>query len=154
MEKSRTGERQVSMAVSPKSDVPLEGIAGKDVIILDDMVRTGSTVVECCRLLREGHPNKIVFGVTHFYASPEGRENLNSPALDEILSLNTIPSILNRDSQGRLRKKMVVLKIEKWIARFLLEHLGKNASKFDRNFYSVDMSSKNPRWRPTVSPGR
>jgi ribose-phosphate pyrophosphokinase len=154
MEKSRTGERQVRMAVSAKSDIQLADIAGKDVIILDDMVRTGSTVVECCRLLREGNPNKIVFGVTHFYASPEGRENLNSPDLDEILSLNTIPSILNRDSQGRLRKKMVVLKIEKWIARFLLQHLGKNASKFDRNFYSVDMSSKNPRWRPTVSPGR
>lgn len=154
MEKSRTGERQVSMDVSDKSDIGLEQLAGKDVVILDDMVRTGSTVVECCRLLRGGNPHKIAFGVTHFYSSPEGRENLNAPALDEILSLNTIPSILNRDSQGRLRKKMVVLKIEKWIARFLLGHLGKNTSKFDRDFYSVDMSSKNPRWRPNISPGR
>ena len=91
-----------------------------------------------------------MFGVTHFYSSPEGRENLNSPALDEILALNTIPSILNRDSQGRLRKKMVVLKIEKWIARFLLDHLGKDTSKFDDDFYSVDMSTKNPRWRPNL----
>lgn len=154
MEKSRTGERQVRMQVSSRSDVPLEGIAGRDVIILDDMVRTGSTVVECCRLLREGNPNKIIFGVTHFYASPEGRENLNSPLLDEILSLNSIPSILNRDSQGRLRKKMVVLKIEKWIARFLLEYLGKDPSKFSRDFYSVDMSSKNPRWRPNLGNGK
>ena len=154
MEKSRTGERQVRMSVSPQSDITLEQLAGKDVIILDDMVRTGSTVVECGRLLREGNPHKVVFGVTHFYSSPEGRENLNSPALDEILSLNTIPSILNRDSQGRLRKKMVVLKIEKWIARFLLRHLGKNAAKFDRDFYSVDMSTKNPRWRPNLTAGR
>jgi ribose-phosphate pyrophosphokinase len=154
MEKSRIGERQVRMAVSPHSDAALEQIAGKDVIILDDMVRTGSTVVECCRLLREGNPRKVAFGVTHFYSSPEGRENLNSPALDEILSLNTIPSILNRDSQGRLRKKMVVLKIEKWIARFLLGHLGKSAAKFDRDFYSVDMSTKNPRWRPNIASGR
>jgi ribose-phosphate pyrophosphokinase len=150
MEKSRTGERQVRMAVSDQSDVQLEDLAGKDVIILDDMVRTGSTVVECARLLREGNPRKVVFGVTHFYSSPEGRENLNSPALDEILSLNTIPSVLNRDSQGRLRKKMVVLKIEKWIARFLLDYLGKEHGKFDRDFYSVDMSSKNPRWRPDL----
>jgi ribose-phosphate pyrophosphokinase len=153
MEKSRTGERQVRMQVSAQSDVTLEQIAGKDVIVLDDMVRTGSTVVECCRLLREGNPRKVVFGVTHFYSSPEGRENLNSPALDEILSLNTIPSILNRDSQGRLRKKTVVLKIEKWIARFLLGHLGKDVSKFERDFYSVDMSSKNPRWRPPAVNG-
>jgi ribose-phosphate pyrophosphokinase len=55
--------------------------------------------------------------------------------------------VLNRDSQGRLRKKMVVLKIEKWIARFLLQYLGQSAGQFANDFYSVDMSSKNPRWR-------
>jgi ribose-phosphate pyrophosphokinase len=150
MEKNRTGERQVSMQVGAESDLKLEDIAGKDIIVLDDMVRTGNTIIECCKLLWEGKPNKVCFGVTHFYSSPEGRENLNSPYLSEILALNTIPSILNRDSQGRLRKKIVVLKIEKWIARFLLQNLGDpvGVSKFERDFYSVDMSSKNPRWRP------
>ena len=147
MQKSRTGERQVSMTVSSSSDIKLSELAGKDVIVLDDMVRTGSTIVECCRQLREGNPKKICFGLTHFYSSPEGRENLNSRYLDEILTLNTIPSVLNRDTQGRLRKKMVVLKIEKWIARFLMQYLGRDASKFERDFYSVDMSTKNPRWR-------
>jgi ribose-phosphate pyrophosphokinase len=78
------------------------------------------------------------------------RENLNSPHIDEILTLNTIPSILNRDSQGRLRKKLVVLKIERWIARFLLGYLGRGDSVVERDFYSVDMSSKNPRWRPAA----
>lgn len=149
MEKKRYGERSVRITVSDQSDTKLEDIEGKDVIVLDDMVRTGSTIVECCKVLREGRPNKICFGVTHFYSSPEGRENLNSKYVDEILTMNTIPSILNRDSQGRLRKKLVVLKTEKWIARFLLKHLGEDSSKFDRDFYSVDMSSKNPRWRPT-----
>ena len=43
-------------------------------------------------------------------------------AVDEILTLNTLPTILNRDVQGRLRKKLVVLKIEKWLA----QELGKN----------------------------
>ncbi len=148
MQKSRFGERQVSMTLSDQSDIRLEDLEGKDVIVLDDMVRTGSTIVECCRQLRAGNPRKVCFGVTHFYASPEGRENMNSRDLDEILALNTIPSILNRDTQGRLRKKMVVLKIEKWIARFLMQHLGRDASKFSEDFYSVDMSSKNPRWRP------
>jgi ribose-phosphate pyrophosphokinase len=148
MEKVRNGERKVSMTVSKESDLQMVGIKGKDVIVLDDMVRTGSTIVECCRLLRQGSPNKICFGVTHFLSSAEARENLNSKFVDEILTLNTIPAILNRDSQGRLRKKLVVLKIEKWIARFLLNYMGKGAQKFDKDFYSVDMSSKNPRWRP------
>ncbi|HKP97410.1 MAG TPA: phosphoribosyltransferase family protein [Fibrobacteria bacterium] len=148
MEKVRDGERKVSMTVGKESDLSLEGIQGKDVIVLDDMVRTGSTIVECCRLLRQGNPNKICFGVTHFLSSAEARENLNSKFVDEILTLNTIPAILNRDSQGRLRKKLVVLKIEKWIARYLLTYMGKSAQKFEKDFYSVDMSSKNPRWRP------
>jgi ribose-phosphate pyrophosphokinase len=146
MQKSRSGERQVTMSLSDQSDVGIEHLQGKDVIVLDDMVRTGSTIIECCRLLRGGYPRKICFGVTHFYASPEGRENLNSHDLDEILTLNSIPSILNRDIQGRLRKKMVVLKIEKWIAQFLLQHLGHDASRWDGDLYSVDISSKNPRW--------
>jgi ribose-phosphate pyrophosphokinase len=148
MAKERAGERSVKATVSDLSDVGLEQLAGKDVIVLDDMVRTGSTIVECCKLLREGRPNKICFGVTHFYSSPEARENLSSPHLDEILTLNTIASVLNRDSQGRLRKKMVVLKIEEWVARFLLQYLGKDASAYATELYSVDMSSKNPRWRP------
>ena len=147
MEKERTGERQVSMSIGRCSDLSLDEIAGKDVIVLDDMVRTGATIVECCRLLREGKPRRVCFGVTHFLSGAEIRENLNSPHIDEILTLNTIPSILNRDSQGRLRKKMVVLKIERWIAGYLLAYLGQRDAA-ERNLYSVDMSSKNPRWRP------
>ena len=148
MEKIRDGERKVSVKVSTGSDLSLEEIKGKDVIVLDDMVRTGSTIVECCRLLRQGNPNRVCFGVTHFLTSAEARENLNSKYIDEILTLNTIPAVLNRDSQGRLRKKLVVLKIEKWIARFLLKYMGNPTQKFDKDFYSTDMSSKNPRWRP------
>lgn len=148
MQKHRTGERQVSMSIAEGSDLRLEGIEGKDIIVLDDMVRTGSTILECCRLLRQGNPNRICFCVTHFNSSAEARENLNSRLVDEILTLNTIPSVLNRDTQGRLRKKMTVLKIEKWIARFLMNYMGHSTARFEKNFYAVDMSSKNPRWRP------
>ncbi len=150
MQKIRYGERSVRVSIGPDSDLSLNGLKGKDIIVLDDMVRTGNTIVECCKLLRKGNPRRICFFVTHFLSTPEARENLNSKVLDEILALNTMPDILNRDTQGRLRKKMVVLKIEKWIARFLLEYFGKAAGKFENDFYSVDMSSKNPRWRPVL----
>lgn len=150
MDKVRTGERAVEMTPRGGAEV-LARIEGKDVIVLDDMVRTGGTIVKCCNVLRSGGPRRICFGVTHFYASLEGRQNLNAPVLDEILTLNTIPSILNRDAQGRLRKKMVVLKIEKWIARFLHDYLGRPGT-FEGELYTPDMSSKNPRWR-AMTPG-
>ena len=66
-------------------------------------------------------------------------------AIDEILTLNTLPTILNRDEQGRLRRKLVVLKIEKWLARNLAQILGLPARE-DGSLYSIDMSSKNPRF--------
>jgi ribose-phosphate pyrophosphokinase len=66
-------------------------------------------------------------------------------AIDEILTLNTLPTILNRDEQGRLRRKLVVLKIEKWLARNLSEILDLPARP-DTGLYQIDMSSKNPRF--------
>ena len=53
--------------------------------------------------------------------------------------------MLNRDEQGRLRRKMVVLKIEKWLARSLCEIIG-ITPKDEGSLYQIDMSSKNPRF--------
>ena len=61
MEKSRSGERQVKMVVSDHSDIGLDELKGKDVIVLDDMVRTGSTIIECCRLRAPEIPQPRLF---------------------------------------------------------------------------------------------
>ncbi|MET0284375.1 MAG: phosphoribosyltransferase family protein [Polyangiales bacterium] len=148
LSKERAGERQVAIQVASDSPVPLAGLAGKDVIVFDDMVRTGSTIVKACQALRHGKPRRVLFCVSHFYSSEEGRENMAASAIDEILTINTLPTILNRDTQGRLRKKLVVLKIEKWITRTLREYAGLPVGKLKDDFYAVDISSKNPRWHP------
>lgn len=146
LSKERSGERTVEITLDPDSDSTLEDIRGCDIMLFDDMVRTGSTVVESCQFLQAAEPNRIVFGVTHFYASGEGRDKMADPAIDEILTLNTLPTVLNRDVQGRLRKKMVVLKIEHWLARNLCEVLGLPRPSTN-SLYQIDMSSKNPRFR-------
>ncbi|MDR2580326.1 MAG: ribose-phosphate diphosphokinase [Fibromonadaceae bacterium] len=149
LDKKRTGERDVSMSLNPASDVDINYLTGKDVIILDDMVRTGSTIVECCEYLKKNaNPRRICFGVTHFYSSHEAREKLNSPFIDEIMTTNTLPDILNRDCQGRLRRKMVVLKLGQWIAYYVLRMFDIEHAHSNKQFYMVDMSSKNPRWPP------
>lgn len=144
--KQRMDERSVCSIISPESPSPVESIAGKDVIVFDDMVRTGNTIKECCRLLKEAGAGRVVFFVSHFYSSPEVRETLATPAIDEIVTTNTIPSILNRDMQGRLRRKLTVLKLEKWISRAILRYSGYEPMS-DGSGYTVDMSSKNPRWK-------
>ena len=147
MHKERSGERQVE--ICPRKDSPLQAseLAGRDVVVFDDMVRTGYTIVECCRRLKEAGAAKVVFVVTHFYSSDEVKENLNTPFIDEIVTTNTLPPILNRDKQGRLRKKMLVLKIEKWIANFISEQYREGRSLPHKTLYAVDISSKNPRAR-------
>ncbi len=145
LDKERSGERDVEITLHPESEAGFEEIEGHDVVLFDDMVRTGSTVVSSCEVLHKASPGRVVFAVTHFYASAEGRQKMANPALSEILTLNTLPIVLNRDVQGRLRKKMVVLKIEMWLANRLCKILDLPAGD-DQVRYQIDMSSKNPRF--------
>ena len=145
LDKERSGERKVSISIAHESESSFEDIRGMDVVLFDDMVRTGSTVVKTCQFLKSVAPRRLIFAVTHFYASEEGRQKMADSAIDEILTLNTLPTVLNRDEQGRLRRKMVVLKIEKWLARNLCNIIGLPNSG-DNDLYQIDMSSKNPRF--------
>lgn len=145
LDKERSGEREVQIKLHPQSESTFEEIHGHDVVLLDDMVRTGSTVVKTCQFLKQIEPGRLVFAVTHFYASEEGRQKMANTAIDEILTLNTLPTILNRDEQGRLRRKMVVLKIEGWLGRQLCRILGLEVRP-SSSLYQIDMSSKNPRF--------
>jgi len=150
LDKVRTGERKVEITVHAESEWRLEDIRGHDIVLFDDMVRTGSTVVQSCQLLKQINPGKTVFALTHFYASEEGRVKMAHTAIDEILTLNTIPTVLNRDIQGRLRKKMVVLKIEKWLALNLCAILDLPQISTNDSLYAIDMSSKNLRWKHKI----
>ena len=151
MDKERSGERSIAMVPSEVSEIRMEDVEGKDVIVFDDMVRTGTTIVKCCRLIKEYKPRRIIFCVTHFHSSAESREKLSDDSIDEIVTTNTIPSILNRDTQGRLRKKLIVLKLEKWVAQNLMDSCGVPHSELeDSDLFSIDMSSKNPRWHPDI----
>jgi ribose-phosphate pyrophosphokinase len=145
LDKERTGERKVAIKLHDESESTFEEIDGHDIVLFDDMVRTGSTVVKSCQFLKQIHPGKLVFAVSHFYASEEGRDKMAHRAIDEILTLNTLPTVLNRDVQGRLRRKLVVLKIERWLSQKLCEILDVPIAREDSP-YQIDMSSTNPRF--------
>ncbi|TXR51926.1 phosphoribosyltransferase family protein [Reinekea thalattae] len=149
LDKERTAERKVEITLHKESEHTFEGLENCSIVLFDDMVRTGGTVVKSCEFLQQLKPERMVFAVTHFYASDEGRERMASNALGEILTLNTLPTILNRDQQGRLRKKMVVLKVEKWIAQELCSILNVQHRE-EKNPYKIDMSSKNPRFKRKI----
>lgn len=152
LKKVRHDERDVEVEADPAYNEYLEQIQGREVVVVDDMVRTGTTITECCRLLKKYEPRRILFFVTHFYSSREGRDNLNESVIDEIVSTSTIPTILNRDMQGRLRHKMVVLRISRWISSYILQMIDPGSEGLNQPLYKEDMSSKNPRWRGKMGP--
>ena len=143
-EKTRTDESTVSLRFSDKSQLSSGQIRGKDVVILDDMVRTGSTLLDCYNMLYKHSPRNIICIITHFYSSEEVKRNLSKAHFDQIVTTNTLPTILNRDKQGRLRKRITVLKINKWIAHYLQHRLHLHR-KSEEPFYIEDVSDKNPR---------
>ena len=146
MSKERRGERDVVITAAENSPTSLEELQGREVVVCDDMVRTGGTIRECCRRLKEAGVAKVLFVVTHFYSSPEVKENLNDGVIDEIITTNTLPNILNRDHQGRLRRKMLILKIERWIVNQLRAKVLDIREKPYIPEYTVDISRKNPYW--------
>lgn len=150
--KQRYGERDVYIEVADDSEIGLSELRDRDIVVVDDMVRTGRTIAECCKVLKLADPGKVVFFVTHFNSSREGRVNMNEHSIDEIVTSSTIPQILNRDEQGRLRHKMVVLRVERWIADNVRRRFYPDAPPLKAPLYSEDMSSKNPRWKGTMGP--
>ena len=154
LEKTRLGQRTVELSATDDTG----RLRGREVFILDDMVRTGGTIASAVALLAENprtRPENIFFYCTHTYISPEGRENLNSPYLTEFITTNTLPNVLNRDDQGRLRRKMVVMKIEQWIADALIhcleegqppaERYGSRSVAGAERFFRLEYSTKNVR---------
>ncbi|HOG51494.1 MAG TPA: phosphoribosyltransferase family protein, partial [Lentisphaeria bacterium] len=150
MDKERCSERKVIIKAHKDSPTRLEDIAGREVVVFDDMVRTGNTIVECCKSLKAAGALRVMFVVTHFYSSPEVKENLNDASVDDIITTNTLPSILNRDMQGRLRRKMLILKIERLIVNTLLRDVLRIGPPRFKRQYTIDISRKNPRWRHTL----
>ena len=152
LEKTRLGQRNVEISATDQSRL----LKGREVFILDDMVRTGGTIATAVELLYsnpETRPKQIYFYCTHTYISPEGRSNLASAHLTEFITSNTLPNVLNRDDQGRLRTKMVVMKIDKFIADALInvlehgevpeERYGAKSVPIADQYYKLDFSSRN-----------
>jgi ribose-phosphate pyrophosphokinase len=67
-------------------------VTGKDIIIVDDEIAKGSTVVELIRLLREQKAGKIRIACTHGLFTDGALERLNAQDdVLEIVATNTVP---------------------------------------------------------------
>jgi ribose-phosphate pyrophosphokinase len=88
LEKRRIDSEHVELSLPARMPVRLEG---KHVVILDDVISTGGTIVEAARLLRRERVRAIVAACTHGLFLRDAFERIKA-ATDEIYTTDTLDS--------------------------------------------------------------
>jgi len=86
--------RESGMKVASKNLIG--DVAGRTVLMVDDMISTGGTVCEAARLVVERGATRVLVCATHGVFSGLAFERLNDAPIDEIVVTDTIPD------EGRL----------------------------------------------------
>ena len=64
---------------------------GRDVVIVDDMISTGGTMVKACEILKKEGTRKVLAGATHLLMVNDAEEKFKRAGIDKILGTDTIP---------------------------------------------------------------
>lgn len=82
-------------------------VEGRDVLILDDMIDTGGTIVQGAGAIKEKGALRILAGCTHAILSGPALQRINDSAIQEVVATNTIP--LN--GKDKVCKKIKILSV-------------------------------------------
>ncbi|MCI6988122.1 MAG: ribose-phosphate pyrophosphokinase [Campylobacter sp.] len=66
-------------------------VNGKDVILIDDMIDTGGTIIKAASAFKQRGATSVMAYCTHAVLSGNAYENLKSDTLDELIVTDTIP---------------------------------------------------------------
>jgi ribose-phosphate pyrophosphokinase len=70
-------------------------VSGRDVVMIDDMVSTGGSIVDACRIVKEKGAHKVYLVATHPVLARGAVEKLGSAPVEKFLFTDTIP--INND---------------------------------------------------------
>ena len=106
LQKRRTGPDIISMK-------GLTGdVKGKDVVIVDDMISTGSTIIEASKLLKAAGARRISAVATHGIFAKGCEEKIDASPISKVYVTNTI-------FQRRRSHKIIVLDISPYIRKIM-----------------------------------
>lgn len=79
----------------------LGDVAGKDVVIIDDIADTAGTLCKAAKVMKEAGANTVRALVTHGIMSGKACENIENSQLEELVFTDTIPFNTSRCSKVR-----------------------------------------------------
>lgn len=72
-------------------------VAGKTVILFDDVINTGSTVTSATDLLKENNAAAVHFCATHGLFAEDGLARIEASSIDSVVITNSIPHKIHSD---------------------------------------------------------
>ena len=103
-------------------------VAGRDCLLVDDMIDTGGTIVKAAEALKKNGAKSVVVAATHAVFSDPAAERLQSEFIDEVVVTDTLPV-----PESKRWDRLTVLPIAPLIARAIREVFddGSVTSMFD-----------------------
>ena len=77
----------------------------RDVVIVDDMISTGGTIANACKIVREGGARRVISVCSHPLLVSGAYERMKSAGLDEVLGTDTVDSEVSKISVAPLIAK-------------------------------------------------
>ncbi len=68
---------------------------GKDVLLIDDEILSGGSIIEAAKMLKEHGANKIWAGCTHGFFTENALDKIENSSIEEVVTTNTIAQIRN-----------------------------------------------------------
>lgn len=91
----------------------LEGsVDGEDVLIVDDIIGTGGTLIKAAELLKKEGAKRIIVGATHGVFCGEALKNLERSEITQVIVSNTIP-------QEKKIRKLKIINVAREFADFI-----------------------------------
>lgn len=87
-------------------------VKGHDIVLVDDMVSTGGSIVDAARIVKEKGANKVFLVATHGVLAGNAIERLNNADVEKILFSDTIPL-----QDGKQLERLEVVSMAQLLAR-------------------------------------
>jgi ribose-phosphate pyrophosphokinase len=86
LEKKRLGAEKVEIRTKSL------GVRGRDVLIMDDIISTGGTIIEASRVLKEQGARRIIVACTHPILVHDALAKIYESGVEVVVGTNTVPS--------------------------------------------------------------